>query len=321
MVKQDNYSFSSSDGVHSIHVRAWEPEQAPRAAVQLVHGVAEHIGRYDAFASFLAENGIAAAGTDHLGHGLTAQDESERGWFAETDGWNKIVLDERSMHDILRSRYPGIPLILLGHSMGSFMARTYIGRFPQDFDLCILSGTGHTPGLVCRAGMALARSEIRKHGSKYRSKRLQDIAFGSYLRGIEDPLGPNDWICRDKDVIRAYDADPLCGFAGTAGLMYDMMSGLALIGSPSHIAKMDKSMPVLFISGEADPVGGWGKGVRQAEERFRRAGMRDVQALFYPDMRHEVLNEIGKEQVWQDVLGWIDAHTAPGAAGRDARGQ
>ena len=306
MAKQEDFVFSSSDGIHSIHVRLWAPETPPRAVVQLVHGVAEHIGRYEAFAAFLTEHGIAAGGTDHLGHGLSVNDESELGWFAESNGWDKIVLDEHSLRDILHDRYPDVPLILLGHSMGSFMARTYIGEFPDDFDLCILSGTGHTPGAVCRAGRMMARREIRRHGSKYRSAALQNMAFGSYLKGIDDPIGPNDWICTDPDVIRAYDADPLCGFTGSAELMYEMMRGLELIGNNTHIRKMKKDLPVLFIAGDADPVGNWGKGVRTVFDRFRGIGMRDVTIKMYPGMRHEVLNEIGKEQVWQDVLGWIE---------------
>ena len=301
-----DFTFSSSDGRSAIHVRLWEPEAPVRAVVQLVHGVAEHIGRYDAFARFLCAHGIAAAGTDHLGHGLTVKDESEKGWFAESNGWDKIVLDEKTLRDTLKKKYPGVPLILLGHSMGSFMARTYIGEYPDDFDLCILSGTGHTPGAVCRAGRMIARREIRRHGSKYRSMTLQNMAFGSYLKGIENPIGANDWICRDEAVIRAYDEDPLCGFVGTAGLMYDMMSGLALIGSNSHMMKMRKDLPILFIAGEADPVGSWGKGVRTVFDRFKGIGMQDVTIKMYPEMRHEVLNELGREQVWNDVLSWID---------------
>jgi len=306
MPKTVDLTFSSSDGVHSIHYRVWEPEGPVRGVVQLVHGVAEHIGRYGAFAEYLADHGFAAAGTDHLGHGQSIASEDEKGWFAEENGWELIVKDEKSMRDILRKRYPGVPMILLGHSMGSFMARTYIGYYPDDFDLCILSGTGHTPGLVCAGGKLMANGEIKKHGSKYRSAKLQSMAFGSYLKGIENPIGPNDWICRDEAVIRAYDADPLCGFAGTAGLMRDMMEGLSIIGKDAFIEKTRKDLPVLFIAGEADPVGGWGKSVRQVEAKFRAAGVRDVEARYYPGMRHEVLNELGREQVWQDVLDWIE---------------
>ena len=302
----EDFTFTSSDGVHAIHCRLWSPDCPPRGVVQLVHGVAEHIGRYDAFARFLCDNGFAAAGTDHLGHGLTVRDESEKGWFAETNGWEKIILDEKTMRDTLKKRFPGVPMILLGHSMGSFMARTYIGDYPEDFDLCILSGTGHTPGAVCRAGRMVARREIRRNGSKYRSATLQNMAFGSYLKGIENPIGASDWICRDEAVIRAYEEDPLCGFMGTAELMYEMMRGLETIGNNNHNMKMKKDLPILFIAGEADPVGGWGKGVRTVFDRFKGIGMQDVTIKMYPEMRHEVLNELGKEQVWQDVLGWIN---------------
>lgn len=306
MAKITDFHFSSANGSTNIHCRMWSPEGEPRAVVQIVHGVAEHIGRYHEFASFLTEHGFVAVGDDHLGHGLSVNNESELGWFAEKDGWDLIIKDEKTLRDMMREKYPDVPLILLGHSMGSFMARTYIGYYPDDFDLCILSGTGHTPGAVCRAGRMIARREIRRHGSKYRSATLQNMAFGSYLKGIENPIGPNDWICRDENVIRAYDADPLCGFGGTAELMYEMMVGLEKIGNNSHIMKMKKNLPILFISGEADPVGGWGKGVRTVFDRFKGIGMQDVTIRIYPEMRHEVLNEINKQEVWSDVLAWVE---------------
>ena len=306
MAKITDFHFSSANGSTNIHCRMWSPEGEPRAVVQIVHGVAEHIGRYHEFASFLTEYGFVAVGDDHLGHGLSVNNESELGWFAEKDGWDLIVKDEKTLRDMMREKYPDIPLILLGHSMGSFMARTYIGYYPDDFDLCILSGTGHTPGAVCRAGRMIARREIRRHGSKYRSATLQNMAFGSYLKGIENPIGPNDWICRDENVIRAYDADPLSGFGATAELMYEMMVGLEKIGNNSHIMKMKKNLPILFISGEADPVGGWGKGVRTVFDRFKGIGMQDVTIKIYPEMRHEVLNELNKQEVWNDVLDWIE---------------
>ena len=306
MVRMTDFTFPSSNGTSSIHCRMWRPAGEVRGVVQLVHGVAEHIGRYGAFAEFLTEHGFAAAGDDHHGHGLSIADESERGWFAEKDGWKLIVEDEKKLRDRLREEFPNVPMILLGHSMGSFMARTYIGDYPDDFDLCILSGTGHTPGAVCRLGRMAARREIRRHGSKFRSGTLKQMAFGSYLKGIEDPIGPNDWICRDEAVIRAYDADPLCGFTPTAELMYEMMVGLENIGNNSHNMKIRKDLPILFISGDADPVGGWGKGVRTVFDRMKGLGIRDVSLKLYPGARHEVLNELNKAEVWDDVLAWIE---------------
>ena len=309
MVKISDFTFPSTDGIHHIHYRQWTPDGPVRRVVQLVHGVAEHIARYDAFARYLAEHGCAVAGDDHLGHGESISEPAELGWFSEEKGWEHLVEDEKRLHGILRERFPDAPLVLFGHSMGSFIARTYLGWNPDDFDACVLSGTGRQSAPVCAAARLMAGHEVKKHGSRYRSEMLQKAAFGSYLKGIEDPIGPNDWICRDPAVIRAYDADPLCGFTGTAGLMRDMAEGLTLIGKRSHMACMEKSLPVLFIAGQADPVGGYGKGVEKVASAFRKVGMQDVTVKLYPDFRHEILNEYDKETVWQDALDWIEAKT------------
>ena len=306
MVKIRDFTFPSADGVHAIHCRQWLPEGDVRMAVQLVHGVAEHIRRYDAFATYLAQHGIAVTGDDHLGHGESIRDDTELGWFGEKDGWKYLVEDEKTLCDLLKEQFPAVPLVLFGHSMGSFIARTYLGSHPGDHDGCVLSGTGAQPAAVCAAGKLLAGREIKSKGSKYRSPMLQKMAFGGYLKGIENPIGANDWICRDEAVIRAYDADPLCGFTATAGLMRDMMEGLAIIGRADHMALMDKSMPVLFIAGSADPVGAWGKGVEKVAAAFQKAGMEDVTVKLYPGCRHEVLNELDKDTVWADVLAWLE---------------
>ena len=306
MGRMSDFHFPSANGVNEIHCRLWTPDGGVRGVVQMVHGVAEHIGRYNDFAEFLTSHGFAAVGDDHLGHGLSVRDDSELGWFAENDGWDLLIKDEKTLRDRMQESYPGTPLVLLGHSMGSFIARTYIGEHPDDFTACILSGTGHTSAVVCSAGLAMARSEVRRRGSKYRSAALQKMAFGSYLKGIQDPIGSHDWICRDPEVIRAYTDDPLCGWTATAGLMRDMMTGLSLIRRGSHMRKMNRDMPVLFISGTADPVGSWGKGVPTVANRFLSVGMRDITLKMYPEARHEVLNELNRQEVWMDVLTWLE---------------
>lgn len=309
MVKITDFRFKSSDGIHEIHGRQWIPEGRVTGVVQIVHGVAEYIQRYHDFGVFLAENGYVAVGDDHLGHGYSISNPSELGWFAEKDGWSLIVEDEKKLHDLLTAWYPGVPIVLFGHSMGSFMARTYLGLYPGDFDACILSGTGWQPSIVCKAGVALAKAEVARVGSRAHSEKLQNLAFGSYLKRIENPIGKNDWITRDEDIIRQYDADPLCGFAASVGLMHDMMTGLSIICRDSHMEKMNKSLPVLFLSGAEDPVGGWGKGVRRTAARFRWVAMRDVSVKLYPGARHEMLNEWNKQEVRADILAWIRTKT------------
>ena len=306
MVRADEFTFPSTDGIHAIRARRWTPDGPVRAAVQLVHGVAEHIDRYDAFARYLAEHGFAVAGDDHLGHGKSAGDESELGWFAEEKGWEHLTEDEKVLRDRMKEDWPGVPLILFGHSMGSFIARTYLGWHPADFDACVLSGTGWQGPAICTLGRFLSGREIRRHGSKYRSPTLQNVAFGGYLKGIEAPSSPNDWICRDPAVVQAYNADPLCGFTATAGLMHDMAEGLTIIGDAAHLAKMKKDLPVLFVAGARDPVGSFGKGVERTAAAFRKAGMHDVTVKLYPDDRHEILNELDKDKVFADVLDWME---------------
>lgn len=306
MIKTSSLTFPSSDGIHRIAWTLWEPEGPVRCAVQLVHGVAEYIDRYHDFACFLCEHGIAVAGDDHLGHGRTAADASELGWFAGENGWKYLVEDEKRLRDLLRARFPRAPLVLFGHSMGSFMARTYLMEYPGDHDGCILSGTACHSLPVCLAGQAAARAEVWLHGSRYRSARLQAIAFSGYLRRVKDPASPNDWVCGDRAVVRLRDADPWCSYTPTAGLMKDMMDGLAAIAGKRGLSRMDKRLPVLFIAGGDDPVGGYGRGVRRAAALFRGAGMENVQVKLYPGLRHEILNEPDRQVVWNDVLDWLE---------------
>lgn len=305
-ITHTDFFFQSSSSTQTIRAVHWQSTGDVRGVVQIAHGVAEHMDRYDDFARFLCENGFAVFGCDHLGHGHSAAHESDLGWFAESDGWGHVVTDLKRLHDIIAGKYPGKPIVLFGHSMGSFLARTYMICHPEDYAGVILSGTGQQAGIVCRAGRLAASAEIKKHGSKYRSSLLQSMAFGSYLKGIESPAGPNDWLSRDTAVVAAYTADPLCGYVASAGLMRDMMSGLDFIRRPENLAKMRKLKPVFFLSGDKDPVGAWGKGVNQAAASFIKAGMRDVKIKLYPGGRHEMLNELNKHEVYGDILSWLN---------------
>lgn len=305
VVKSASY-FPSADGKHSIHCIRWAPKESPRAVLQIAHGVAEHIGRYDDFASFLAGEGFLVAANDHLGHGMSAEGESELGWFGEKNGWELVVADMKTLHDSLRREYPELPIFLLGHSMGSFLSRTYMIRHPQDWSGVILSGTGQMPQLVCKAGVGVAKLVIRHRGSRYRSPLLDKLAFGSYLDEIEEPQCDKDWLSRDCEVIQKYMEDPLCGYMPSAGLMLEMMKGLAFIGKEENIKKMRALLPVFFVSGSEDPVGGWSKGVKLAVAGFKKAGMRDLKVRIYEGGRHEMLNELNKDEVYADILSWLN---------------
>lgn len=302
---QDFY-FQSSTGRTSIHALKCVPDSKPRAVVQIAHGIAEHIDRYRPFMEFLADNGFVVAGNDHLGHGKSIRVPEEQGFFAEKDGWWRVVDDMDKLHDIMSNEYPELPYVLFGHSMGSFLTRTYLIKHPDKYDGVILSGTGHQSPALVLGGNAAASVMAKLSGAMGDGSKLDSLAFGTYLNKIENPRTKFDWLSRDTEQVDKYIADPLCGFVGKIGLYRDMMQGIKFITDKKNIAQMNKEKPVYFMSGDGDPVGDYGKGVERAYKAFCDAGLHDVFMRLYPGGRHEMLNETNKEQVYQDILSWLN---------------
>ena len=302
---QDFY-FQSSTGRTSIHALKCVPDGKPRAVVQIAHGIAEHIDRYRPFMEFLAGSGFVVAGNDHLGHGKSIRVPEEQGFFAEKDGWWRVVDDMDKLHDIMSKEYPELPYVLFGHSMGSFLTRTYLIKHPDKYDAVILSGTGHQSPALVLGGNAAASVMAKLNGAMGDGTKLDSLAFGSYLSKIENPRTKFDWLSRDAEQVDKYIADPLCGFVGKIGLYRDMMQGIKFITDKKNIAQMNKEKPVYFMSGDGDPVGDYGKGVERAYKAFCDAGLHDVFMRLYPGGRHEMLNETNKEQVYQDILNWLN---------------
>ena len=308
MVTVQEFTFPSSDGVHQAAARWWRGEEEPRGVVQLVHGISEYIGRYDGFARFLAEHGFWVVGHDHLGHGKTALDPSEYGWFADKKGWKHVLEDTHALFLRAGKACPDAPYFLMGHSMGSFVVRGFLSFWPGAVDGAILSGTGQEAQIKVNAGWILSTLVMRSRGPRAHSKLLDSLSVGAYNR----QFGPNrtgaDWISRDKAVVDAYCADPLCRFLPTAGMYHDMMEGLTLLARKDTLARLDPDTPVYFFSGDRDPVGQNGKGVEKVARWFRQAGVKDVTVRLYPEGRHEMLNETNREEVYEDVLAWLEGH-------------
>ena len=294
--------YLQSHGGGRLHCAVWRTEQTPRAVVQLVHGIAEHIGRYDHFARYLAENGFVVAAEDHMGHGGSITD-GVQGYF--TGGWMTAVADVRLLHDRMKEEYPSIPYYILGHSMGSFLLRTYLYTYPGMIDAAILSGTGWEQMAVINAGLAVCKLEQLRLGEKKTSPVLTRLMFGSYNKSFEPVRTKNDWICSDPEVVDAYTADPLCGFDATVGLTRDLLTGIKMNELHENLLKMDKQLPILFVSGAKDPVGAMSRGVLRCIDAFKRAGMRKITIRIYPEGRHEMLNEVNRCEVYQDILTWL----------------
>ncbi len=311
MVTTQEFTFPSSDGVHQVSARWWRPgEGAPRAVLQLVHGISEYIGRYDPFARYLAERGWAVTGHDHLGHGHTAKDPAEYGWFADRDGWRYVLRDTRQLRLLAGKEYPGLPCFILGHSMGSFVTRGYLLAYPGTVDGAVLSGTGQEPAAAVGAAKAISGLLTRTMGPRARSRLINRLSLGAYNSQFKPNRTSADWICRDTAVVDAYVADPLCRFLPSVSMYHDMMTGLQMLVKPEYLKRLDRDTPVYFFAGDQDPVGSNGAGVQKVAGLFRQYGVRDVTVRLYPGGRHEMLNETNREEVFADTLAWLETHLA-----------
>lgn len=305
MIREEHFSFISKQGSVKIHGMRWIPDGEIRAVVQLVHGMAEHMERYREFAMFLAQKGILVVGHDHIGHGESVESEQDYGYFAKENG-NQVLIQD--MHQIVlrtKKSYANLPYIMFGHSMGSFLTRQYLCCHGKELDGAVICGTGDMPALVLKAGMLICRTEAALRGWKARSELIRLISFGSYNAGFKPNRTTCDWLTRDEKVVDAYMADPKCGFTFTLNGYFNLFLTIYKIGRTEYLRRMPHELPVLFIAGEKDPVGNCGKGVRAAAERFKKSGMRNVDCILYPEDRHEILNELDKQTVYNDVLAWI----------------
>ena len=302
MIQKIKKEILSSDGVHTLRGFALVPEN-PKGIFQIAHGMTEHIGRYEAFMRYLTDHGFIACGYDHLGHGTTAESESEHGYFAKKDGHKLLCEDVVLFGSAMKKDYPDLPLILLGHSMGSFIVRMAVRKHPNACDALIIMGTsGKNP--LAFPGLAVSRLIRNIRGEKFISKVVLGVAFSSYNKYMESDH-PFAWLTRDKEELKKRDSDPFCAFAFTVSAMCDLILLQSRCNKRDWFRSVPKDLPILLISGENDPVGNYGKGVREVARSLQRAGVKDVCLKLYPDMRHEILNELGKETVWEDILRYL----------------
>lgn len=296
---------SSLDG-RQLHTMVWGIE-SPRAVLQISHGMAEHIARYDKFARFLNKNGIAVIGASHLGHGLTAESEKELGFIAPKNGWEHMVSDLHIVREFAAQKFPGVPHILFGHSMGSFLARTYITRdISAGLAGVIISGTANQPAAIASVGKTVGRILTLFQGARHRSKFVNSLSFGSYNKNFSPARTEFDWLSTNESNIDSYVNDPLCGFCFTLSAFCDLFDGLKYIADKKHISKINKKLPCLFSAGACDPVGEDGKGVEAVAELYRKSGIVSVDVKLYDGFRHEILNEPEREIVFKDLISFIN---------------
>ena len=306
---RDEFYFPSKDGNTEIHTIEWKPDKEVKAVLQLCHGMVEYIGRYDEFAQFLCDKGYYVVGNDHLGHGKSVQAKSEYGFFNEKYGNVCVLGDIHTLRQRTAKKYPDVPYFMLGHSMGSSLLRQYIEMYGNGLAGVVLMGTveDHSKAALL-FGKRLCRIMAAFRGWHYRSKLVDDLAIGGYNKKFKPARTQADWITSDYERLEKYATDPLCTFRFTVNAYYNMFLGMINMQRKESVYMIPKGLPVLFVSGAEDPVGGFGKGVRKIYEKYRAAGIQDVALRLYTGDRHEILNETDRQQVYEDLFGWFEDH-------------
>lgn len=306
VIRKEAY-FTSSNGVNKIRTLIWQDEEsAPVGVVQIAHGVSEHIGRYDDFARFLAVNGFVVCGNDHLGHGKSVESEADLGYVFDGDHVN-MVRDMNTLHNIMSKRYPEIPYIIFGHSMGSFLARIYSAAFGDRLSGAIFCGTGQLPAAVT-AFEDPVKSLMDKLAENSKSPasiiHIFELFTKKVLKGDDDL----SWLSRSKENIENYKNDPLSGVPMSASLAKELVSLAVKASEPSWASKLPENFPVLLISGGKDPIGMFGRGVLAVSDALVMQGLAP-EVFLYPADRHEILNEEDNEKVYGDILNFVKAIT------------
>ena len=314
-VRRETIWCDSTDKSSRLHGYIWWPEDGvvPRAAVQLVHGMAEYIGRYDAFARYLNTCGFVVYGHDHIGHGESVTSPDGWGNLPVNGGMDILIEDVHRVRTEALARISGAygeipPLFLFGHSMGSFVVRAYLARHAFGLAGAIICGTGFMAPRTSAAANRLARLIARTRGADYHSKMLHNLGVGAYAQDIEDAETELDWLSHDKGNVQRYIDDPACGFMFSAGGYATLTELTGYVCKSECVAAYPKDLPLLYIAGTEDPVGECGEGVSRAADLAHAAGVTDVRCRLYAGMRHEILNERGRQVVYDDVASWMEGH-------------
>ncbi len=304
-MKKNTFYLTAPDN-KEIFIREWLPETDAKAIIQIAHGMAEHSGRYEEFAEYLVSEGFGVYANDHRGHGQTEKDPEKLGYLADENGWQKVLDDLLMITENIRQDHPGIPVILLGHSFGSMLVRSYMIKYGDKTDGYIISGTNETKGLLLAAGKLISGLQGAIKGKKSPSKLMTTMSFGKFNSYFKPNKTEFDWLSRDEERNRNYVDDPFCGTVFSNGFFHDMLDMLDFLNKNYSKSVTDK--PVLMFSGSKDPVGDFGKAVKSVYNKLKQAGVKDLTLKLYEDGRHEMLNETNRKEVYKDITDWITTH-------------
>lgn len=301
-----NSTFKTHDDNELITYK-WDCAQ-PKAIIHIVHGMSEHADRYDHFATELTKQGFVVYSSDLRGHGKTAGELEKVGQFAMQDGWNKVVKDIIALSYHFKKQNPNLPLIILGHSMGSFLARNVAYTNTDIADGYIFSATAGHPGLIGIVGKSVANMNMKMTGKKKRSKFMTKLAFGDFNKKYKKPRTEKDWLTRDEQIVDKYINDPYCMQIFTSQFYTDLLHGVLDMNDFSNMLKLNKTTPTLLFAGDMDPVGDYGKGPQEVHDKFIRAGLKNIELTIFSEGRHEMLNETNKEEAYNLIFEWLKKH-------------
>lgn len=297
-------NFIRASDKHEIYYEVYVPEK-PTAHVHIIHGMAEHIARYEEFIRFLTNRGFIVSGHDQRGHGRTAERNGVEGFFAEEDGFNRVVQDVNEVISVIQQQIDELPLVLFGHSMGSFVARRYIQLHSDKVSRAVFSGTGGNPGVAGKLGILLATLNGKLNGKDEKSKAIGSLVFGPFIKDFKDEGSAFAWLSRDSSEVAKYEADPMSGFISTNQFFADLFKGMLLINKKEEIAKIRRDLPILLISGSNDPVGHNGKDLFAAAAQYKKAGIQEVKVFLGEEARHELLHEVDKKRYFNVLGDWM----------------
>lgn len=307
MYKKKEIEFKSTNLTDKLKGVAYIPVDTEiKGILQICHGMCEYIERYEKFAEFLCEHGYIVCGHDHAGHGKSASSEEKLGYFAHENGWQVLVDDLYKFTRIIKDMFPEYPIFLMGHSMGSFVARLYASYYTSAVSGLIISGTG-SKNPAAGAGILLCNAVKSSKGEMYRSKKINDIAFGGFNKKYENPKNDFEWLTRDEKIVEKYMNDKFCMFTFTVSAFKDLFTLNKKANETTAFKNTKNDLPIFILSGDMDPVGNYGKGVKAVYSNYLKNGKKDVSIKLYKDGRHEMVNELNKEEVFSDVLNWLDS--------------
>ena len=308
-MKKEEFYYDSRDNRSRIHAVRYIPQdREPVCVVQIIHGMAEYIERYEEFARFLTDRGCVVTGNDHLGHGRSVGDDRLYGYFCEQDPATVLVRDAHRLKKMTQQVYPGLPYVIIGHSMGSFILRNYLTMYGTGITGAVIMGTGYrTKGSMKAVKLAVQLQKLFL-GSKHVSRFSDKVSFGSYNKNIPDAKTDFDWLSKDEESVQRYIDDPLCGNIFTLNGFETLTELIMRANDPERLKKIPAELPLMVISGDADPLGEYGKGIPKVCEALRSAGVKDVEMHLCETGRHELLNEPERAQIMEVIFGWIQKH-------------